>query len=84
MVFQTAPNGSATLATALTINQDQSASFAQTVATAVYAVGSLPAGVQGMRAMVNNANAATFNSIVAGGGTNVVPVFFDGTNWRIG
>ena len=84
MVFQTVPNGSATLTTALTIDQDQSATFTGPVRTAVYAVASLPAGVQGQRAMVNNANATTFNSIVAGGGTNVVPVFFDGTNWRIG
>ncbi len=38
----------------------------------------------GVRAMVNNATASTFNSIVAGGGANIVPVFCDGTNWRIG
>jgi pectate lyase-like protein len=38
----------------------------------------------GARAVVNNANATTFNSIVVGGGSNTVPVFCDGTNWRIG
>lgn len=38
----------------------------------------------GARTMVNNANSTTFNSIVAGGGSNVVPVYSDGTNWRIG
>ena len=38
----------------------------------------------GLRAMVSDATASTFFSIVAGGGTNVVPVFADGTNWRIG
>lgn len=49
------------------------------------AVASLPAaGVKGRRAFVNNANAATFNTIVASGGANNVPVFDDGTNWRIG
>ena len=68
MVFQTVPNGSATLATALTLNQDQSAQFTATVQTAVYAVGSLPAGVLGMRAMVNNALAPSFGVAVAAAG----------------
>lgn len=40
-----------------------------------------PAGRVGF---VSDANATTFNSIVAGGGSNFVPVFSDGTNWRIG
>lgn len=43
-----------------------------------------PAGTAGQRAYVTNATATTFLTIVAGGGTNVVPVFDDGTNWRIG
>ena len=35
--------------------------------------------------LVSDANATTFNSIVAGGGANTVPVFVDGaSNWRIG
>ncbi len=38
----------------------------------------------GATAFVTNANATTFNSIVAGGGSNTVPVVSDGTNWRIG
>jgi len=41
------------------------------------------AGV-GARSFVTDANATTFNSVVAGGGSNKVPVFSDGTNWRIG
>jgi hypothetical protein len=36
------------------------------------------------RAFVTDATATTFNSIVAGGGANKVPVWSDGTNWRIG
>lgn len=40
------------------------------------------AGV-GARAMVSDANATTFNSVVAGGGANQVPVQSDGTDWRI-
>jgi len=38
----------------------------------------------GARSMVTDATATTFASIVAGGGSNAVPVFSDGTNWRIG
>ena len=38
----------------------------------------------GARAFVSDANATTFASIVAGGGANAVPVYSDGTNWRIG
>jgi len=54
------------------------------------AVASLPAAstaIAGMRMAVNNSNAALtagIGAIVAGGGANVVPVFCDGTNWRIG
>jgi hypothetical protein len=38
----------------------------------------------GARAVVTDANSTTFASVVAGGGANVVPVYSDGTNWRIG
>lgn len=38
----------------------------------------------GARAFVTDANATTFASIVADGGANRVPVYSDGTNWRIG
>jgi hypothetical protein len=33
---------------------------------------------------VSDASATTFASIVAGGGTNKVPVYDDGVSWRIG
>jgi len=52
----------------------------QTVA-ALIAAGTAGAGA---RAVVTDASATTFHSIVAGGGANVVPVFSDGTDWRIG
>jgi len=38
---------------------------------------------RGARAYVTDANATTFNSIVAGGGSNIVPVMCNGTNWVI-
>jgi len=50
-----------------------------------YTVATLPGSpVKGWTAMVTDANATTFASIVAGGGSNNVPVYYDGTNWRIG
>lgn len=52
-----------------------------------YTVATLPAAATvgaSSRAFASDANATTFNSIVAGGGANYVPVFSDGTNWRIG
>lgn len=53
-----------------------------------YLVGiTLPAasvGLLGARAFVTNSSVTTFNSVVAGGGANGVPVFCDGTDWRVG
>lgn len=54
---------------------------------ATYTVSGLPSASTvgaGTRAAVTDANATTFNSVVAGGGANFVPVISDGTNWRIG
>lgn len=47
-------------------------------------VAALPAATLGAKAFVTDANSTTFASIVAGGGANKVPVYSDGTNWRIG
>ena len=56
-------------------------------APTVYTVATLPsaatAGV-GARAFVSDATATTFASTVAGTGSNKVPVYSDGTNWKIG
>jgi hypothetical protein len=54
------------------------------VQTVVYTVATLPAGVQGSRAMVTDATTTTFASVVAGGGANIVPVVNNGVNWIIG
>lgn len=54
------------------------------------AVASLPAAssaLAGMRMAVSDANAAysgNAGATVAGGGSNIVPVFCNGTNWVIG
>lgn len=50
-------------------------------------VAGLPSAVTagiGAIAFVSDANATTFNSVVAGGGSNKLPVHSDGTDWRIG
>jgi hypothetical protein len=55
--------------------------------TTVYAVADLPSAVTsgaGARAFVSDANATTFASTVAGGGANNIPVYSDGTDWKIG
>lgn len=57
------------------------------VAYRVYTVATLPSASTlgaGAKAFVSDANATTFASIVAAGGANNVPVYSDGTNWRIG
>ena len=47
-------------------------------------VSELPTATAGVRGFVTDANATTFASAVAGGGANGVPVYHDGTIWRIG
>lgn len=51
-----------------------------------YTVATLPTGVTGARAYVTDSNvtaSGNFGATVAGGGANVVPVFYDGSNWII-
>ena len=50
-------------------------------------VASLPTAstaLRGMKMFVSDATATTFASTVAGGGSNYVPVYCNGTNWVIG
>lgn len=56
-------------------------------ANTTYTVATLPSAVDmgaGARAFVTDATATTFASAVAGGGANDVPVYSNGTTWRIG
>ena len=56
-----------------------------TLSTTVYKVADLPsATTAGQRTFVSDSNTTTFNATVAGGGLNTVPVFSDGTNWKVG
>jgi hypothetical protein len=69
----------------LTCNNVDGSSGWASPAKVVYTVATLPATpAQGDVAMVTDATATTFHSVVAGTGSNIVPVFYDGTNWRIG
>jgi hypothetical protein len=70
---------------ALEVNSVTAALFAKVDAVPVAELS--PLATAGARATVNNATqtlTAGIGAVVAGGGANVVPVFFDGTNWRIG
>ena len=59
----------------------------QLTANAPLTVATLPsaatAGV-GSRAFVTDSSVSTFGSTVAGGGSTKVPVYSDGTNWKVG
>jgi hypothetical protein len=58
-----------------------------TINFTVYTVATLPSAVTsgvGIRAFVSDALLPTFGSTVAGGGAVNVPVYSDGTNWRVG
>ena len=70
----------------VTANYAQSyrANYFYSTPTTVATLASAATAGSGARAFVNDATATTFASIVAGGGANPVPIYSDGTNWRIG
>lgn len=57
-----------------------------TVQTTPTTFGQLPnaVGNAGARAFITDCNVATFGSAAAGGGSNQVPVWSNGTNWYVG
>ena len=58
-----------------------------TTASTVYTVDTLPSASAlgaGTRTFVSDSSVTTFNATVAAGGTNTVPVFSNGTNWKVG
>lgn len=61
--------------------------LSQLQANAPLTVSTLPsasnAGV-GSRAFVTDSSVSTFGTTVAGGGSTKVPVYSDGTNWKVG
>jgi hypothetical protein len=57
---------------------------AGTVATNGYTVATLPAGTIGQRAYVTDATGRMLDGTITGGGTEVLPVFFNGSTWILG
>jgi|GEM_PF-4453968 len=51
------------------------------VVTKGYTVSTLPTGVQGMMCYVTDSNSTSVGVVVSGSGSNVKPVFYNGTNW---
>ena len=47
-------------------------------------VANLPVGSAGARAVVTDSTSSVFYAAVTGSGTITVPVFWDGSVWRIG
>jgi hypothetical protein len=68
-------------------NSTLSTLVSQLPSNLVYTVSTLPsasaAGV-GARAFVTDSSVSTFGSTAAAGGANKVPVYSDGTDWKIG
>jgi hypothetical protein len=55
--------------------------------TTLYTVSTLPTASTsnvGTRTFVSDSSVTTFGSTVVGGGTNTVPVYSDGTSWKVG
>jgi hypothetical protein len=75
-----------TFLTQLRAWQETATAALEQVEPLTFTVGTLPAAASSanQRYLVTDANASTFNSIVAGGGANIVPVFSTGAAWRIG
>lgn len=57
------------------------------IATTAVTVANLPTAATagaGARAFVTDANSTSFNASLVGGGSNAVPVFSDGSAWKVG
>ena len=61
-----------------------SAAVVRTVPTTVSALPLANTVGAGGRAFVTDANTATFGTTISGGAANAVPVYSDGTAWRVG
>lgn len=94
LVYQTLSDTGAFVSNNMVVWRDGSITLGSTnkaatgsVKTQGYVVGSLPtcnAAAQGSRLYVTDANAPTFNAVIAAGGAVIVPVFCNGANWLAG
>lgn len=60
------------------------ASYLKTGAVVTTGLPTAASAGAGARYFVTDSNSATFNSTFSGSGANAVPVFSDGSNWRVG
>lgn len=71
----------------LQVTQGDSGTYRDLLARAyrctAIAFASLPTGVQGMVAHVSDSTTATWGATIAGGGSNKVLAFYNGTNWTV-
>lgn len=71
----------------LAVNNLTSQLASQFGANSVYTFATLPIVAVPSRAFIADSSVAAsgnFGAIAAGGGANIVPVYFDETNWKIG
>ena len=68
------------------IQSNLGAVIANTVQTTPQTYAQLPTAVgnAGARAFITDGSSTTFAATVAGGGANKVPVYSDGTVWKVG
>ncbi len=69
------------------VEANLTAVVAQTVNTIPVTLAQLPtatAAGAGTRAFITDGSTATFAATVAGGGSNLIPIYSDGTNWKVG
>jgi hypothetical protein len=68
----------------LTGNGSNSTTVGGVFYSTLYTVATLPTASVGGRSFVTDASAPVFGTAVTGGGAVAVPVYYDGTQWRVG
>jgi len=91
LVFFVPNQGDSRRASITTFTQFIEANFTnvvcQTVKTTPVTYANLPTAVNagaGARAFITDSSTATFAATVSGGGANNVPVYSNGTDWKVG
>lgn len=84
IVFGTSASGTQSIT--LEVKESDGIRIAGTVEQTVYTFANLPSASAGTTAFVSDSSvvhAGNSGSVVAGGGANFVPVYYDGSAWRI-
>ena len=83
-IITTGTYGNITGANVISANTVTVTTFVRTQAVTFSTLPTAAVAGAGARAFVTDGNTATFAGAVSGGGANSVPVYSDGTNWRVG